>query len=671
MAGTGEIPMAALAERATGLSSEIQEDAASSSASMAVPADPNTPGPSGLGGQPAESPQSPAPAKKTAKKKWGKVRIMAAVQGTVADVAETMREEAKRQMQLRMEARKKMEMRTRLFQDEGAEYDSMEYLPGMHRAETFVDEQGLKRAASTLTGADGILRSTTMSMVPQKQAKDQGVNEKTRLVFAALRGKLPQKTKQEDDLVAQATDDIALDVALEETANVQVGKDGSIYKKYTGIDQSTDSIMATMKRDIFGRSVRPWKFLSKSERSWLIASWMYVAYDFVAIIFFAYLAIFLFANDTKMDPLAWQLAFGTTAVFTTIHMLYLVFQYIEYFAVWLMFVVCLTVGLFYGGVNYFLEIYTGEFTCFHSSGVEQHAFGVCYEGRLLLGMMLGCLSLLLSALFLWQWRIHKRLQLKRRGEFTEKLDLEELLEQVDMKFEKYKLLGGKDFVSDSQPGSDVSATSGVGSPKNGIASVGTGTKPDKPRFLSRMLSPAKGVNQNMTSTALRGSAHAVTQEIQMMPPGTAKTTGSAIGSSPVGTTMRPRLLGRSASGAMRDEEMNLDRDNESELQMTVGRMKQIKYLPPIRPTLMTTNKPTQQLPAINPFGSPTKKISVAQASKARSSKSLLVDGMPSIAPLERNTTFARKSMRKMNVAGVSNVLNSGDASKSRSLVKRN
>jgi len=45
-------------------------------------------------------------------------------------------------------------------------------------------------------------------------------------------------------------------------------------------------------------------------------------------------------------------------------------------------------------------------------------------------MMLGCLSLLLSALFLWQWRIHKRLQLKRRGEFTEKLDLEELLTQV-------------------------------------------------------------------------------------------------------------------------------------------------------------------------------------------------------------------------------------------------
>lgn len=56
--------------------------------------------------------------------------------------------------------------------------------------------------------------------------------------------------------------------------------------------------------------------------------------------------------------------------------------------------------------------------------------------------------------------------------------------QVDMKFEKYKLLGGKDFVSDSQPGSDVSATSGVGSPKNGIASVGTGTKPDKPRYIT-------------------------------------------------------------------------------------------------------------------------------------------------------------------------------------------
>lgn len=161
---------------------------------------------------------------------------------------------------------------------------------------------------------------------------------KAHWAIAGCRGKLPQKTKQEDDLVAQATDDIALDVALEETANVQVGKDGSIYKKYTGIDQSTDSIMATMKRDIFGRSVRPWKvtgscfshcspaktlhtcdpafiqlansgspcvaqFLSKSERSWLIASWMYVAYDFVAIIFFAYLAIFLFAVCRGRPPL--------------------------------------------------------------------------------------------------------------------------------------------------------------------------------------------------------------------------------------------------------------------------------------------------------------------------------------------------------------------------------
>jgi hypothetical protein len=59
-----------------------------------------------------------------------------------------------------------------------------------------------------------------------------------------------------------------------------------------------------------------------------------------------------------MDPLAWQLAFGMTAVFTAIHMLYLVFEFIDYFTVWLLFVVCLTVGLFYGGVTYFLEIYT-------------------------------------------------------------------------------------------------------------------------------------------------------------------------------------------------------------------------------------------------------------------------------------------------------------------------
>jgi hypothetical protein len=95
-------------------------------------------------------------------------------------------------------------------------------------------------------------------------------------------------------------------------------------------------------------------------------------------------------------------------------------------------------------------------------------------------MMLGCCSLLLAALYLWQWRLHKvlpptfiplfqplltrvalplfpstlrfngpsihraiahrclsihsqqRLQLKQRGEYTEKLDLEELLTQVGL-----------------------------------------------------------------------------------------------------------------------------------------------------------------------------------------------------------------------------------------------
>jgi hypothetical protein len=51
-----------------------------------------------------DDPPSPTkPAVGAGKKKWGKVKMMAAVQGTMGNLADSMRDEAKRQMQLRIE----------------------------------------------------------------------------------------------------------------------------------------------------------------------------------------------------------------------------------------------------------------------------------------------------------------------------------------------------------------------------------------------------------------------------------------------------------------------------------------------------------------------------------------------------------------------------------------
>jgi hypothetical protein len=95
----------------------------------------------------------------------------------------------------------------------------------------------------------------------------------------------------------------------------------------------------------------------------------------------------------------------------------------------------------------------------------------------------------------------------------------------------------------------------------------------------------------------------------------------------------------------------------------VGHRKHTKYLPPMSLSPTKPSKPHTEIED----ATPTRKISVAP--KTVSSKSLLLDGLPSIAPLERTATMARKSMRKIHPNSVSAVLSSSKKT-TRSLVKQ-
>jgi hypothetical protein len=62
---------------------------------------------------------------------------------------------------------------------------------------------------------------------------------------------LPTGTEEE-------LDDIQVEVALEQTATV-TEKDGSHLKTYKGLEDGVSKVMGEMKKDILGRTVRPWK----------------------------------------------------------------------------------------------------------------------------------------------------------------------------------------------------------------------------------------------------------------------------------------------------------------------------------------------------------------------------------------------------------------------------
>lgn len=77
----------------------------------------------------------------------------------------------------------------------------------------------------------------------------------------------------------------------------------------------------------------------------------------------------------------------------------------------------------------------------------------------------------------------------------------------------------------------------------------------------------------MTSTALRGSSHAVIKETQLVEVAQSKIDRPTIDASwAVGTSLRPRLLGQSYSPLPQGQQSKLEFDNKAELESTIGVM---------------------------------------------------------------------------------------------------
>eukprot|EP00951_Prasinocladus_malaysianus_P026956 scaffold240754_cov38-Prasinocladus_malaysianus.AAC.1 len=80
-----------------------------------------------------------------------------------------------------------------------------------------------------------------MHVLPFSKHKCTGVERKPAIEregFAA--GRLPQAETHWEPLAATATDSVTLEIAMEETAQIIVGKDGRTYKRYNGFDETVD-----------------------------------------------------------------------------------------------------------------------------------------------------------------------------------------------------------------------------------------------------------------------------------------------------------------------------------------------------------------------------------------------------------------------------------------------
>ena len=59
-----------------------------------------------------------------------------------------------------------------------------------------------------------------------------------------------------------------------------------------------------------------WEMLSEPERRWRVIENLNYPFDLLNAAFFVYIGFIHFSDDDVMDPLAWQLAFGSAAIIT-------------------------------------------------------------------------------------------------------------------------------------------------------------------------------------------------------------------------------------------------------------------------------------------------------------------------------------------------------------------
>mmetsp|Transcript_460 Transcript_460/g.942 ORF Transcript_460/g.942 Transcript_460/m.942 type:complete len:582 (-) Transcript_460:257-2002(-) len=172
---------------------------------------------------------------------------------------------------------------------------------------------------------------------------------------------------------------------------------------------------------------------SREELRWRKAVFVNCAVDLVAVLYMSYLGWVLHAEDTDMDPVAWQLSFGVAVILTLFKDAQMLMGLTQWLSPWLMFAVPTVVGHCYGAFLYFFMVYRSDWPCFlgqtNYNAARKHR--MCYEGRLLAAFTSCSLFLTLSAFILWRFVIFTKAILRAHGELIEDLSVKELLQTVE------------------------------------------------------------------------------------------------------------------------------------------------------------------------------------------------------------------------------------------------
>jgi len=176
---------------------------------------------------------------------------------------------------------------------------------------------------------------------------------------------------------------------------------------------------------------------SKAERRWDTFMRLWFLVDLAACAFFGFMGFHLYAEDLKMDPLAWRLSFGLVIVVTLFKNLQVFAGLIGWLSIWLSVTLPVVVGHSYGAAVYFFKIWGGDWPCFRGEQSNyEYQFGVCKFGTLLGAFTAGACFMTINCLLLWRWVTFTRASRLEHGDIEDEISLEDMLKSVDQRMQQ-------------------------------------------------------------------------------------------------------------------------------------------------------------------------------------------------------------------------------------------
>jgi len=299
------------------------------------------------------------------------------------------------------------------------------------RGEMFNQLEERKKAKSTWGKGKDVVKQTDAAAAKVGGGKHLSTMEQANLTAGILAG--DRKIEQS---ASQVNRHAVNNAGLAGGGNILLASKAAKWKSKSPARSANDAAVEEMgKMADKMKKISQYRPPTKDEVRWDYITKFLFFLDLPILAYFFYQAFLLHADDRKMDPLGWRLAFGGVMVFIVFQIIIIKLDAMKWFSLWMTFTAFLTLGHFYGACRYFFWIYNLPFPCFRGQEAEGELFNMCYEGKLLVGTSTAAAYLVFQAFVLWRWCAWRRETILKEGKPIDDMSMDELLAQVDDKIE--------------------------------------------------------------------------------------------------------------------------------------------------------------------------------------------------------------------------------------------